>query len=398
MIATETTPQLDTIPLVDVAWQHRQVRAQIDAAWEHHVTDLTCDGAHFCKKLEAEFVAHFGEGSFAVSVQSGLAAQFLALKAIGVGAGDEVITVPNSDMATTGAISHTGARPVLVDVDATHNIDPTQIEAAITPRTRAILPVHLYGRPAEMEAVCAIARKHNLWVVEDATLALGAAYRGHKAGLLGDAAFFSFAPRKVLGGLGNGGMVVTRSEELARHVSLLKGYGLDPANGERPIAERHQFSKLSHLLEGYNLKMDGLNAAVVSAKFAHLEAWNALRNAIAQRYSAAFAALDGVGTPDVPAHIRHAWRNYVVTVPEGQRDAMRESMRLQGVTTSTLYAPPVHLQPVYAEMKLGEGSFPVAEALSRQVICLPIYPGMSEDQVERVIAAFKSSFFATQAS
>ncbi|MBI1296496.1 erythromycin biosynthesis sensory transduction protein eryC1 [bacterium] len=398
MIVTETTPQLDTIPLVDVAWQHRQVRAQIDAAWEHHVTDPTCDGAHFCKKLEAEFRAYFGEGTYAVSVQSGLAAQFLALKAIGVGAGDEVITVPNSDLATTGAISHTGARPVLVDVDATHNLDPIKIEAAITPRTRAILPVHLYGRPAEMEAICAIARKHNLWVVEDATLALGATYHGQKAGLLGDAAFFSFAPRKVLGGLGNGGMVVTRSEEVARHVGLLKGYGLDPANGERPIAERHQFSKLSHLVEGHNLKMDGLNAAVVSAKFAHVEAWNALRNDIAQRYSAAFVALEGVDVPILPVYICHGWRNYVVTVPEGQRDAMRESMRLHGITTSTLYAPPVHLQPVYAEMKLGEGSFPVAEALSRQVICLPIYPGMSEEQVERVIAAFKSSFFATQAS
>src|SRR5262245_24402994 len=199
------------IPLVDVPWQHAQVRDEINRALDEILTDSVSDGAGFVAKLERDFAARLGEDVAAIGVQSGLAAELLVLEALGIGPGDEVITVPNSDIATTAAISQTGARFALVDVDPrTHNLDPDQLEAAITSRTRAIVPVHMYGLPAEMDAILAIARRHRLAVIEDATLAPGANYRGTPVGALADAAFFSFAPRKVIGGVGNGGMVTTR--------------------------------------------------------------------------------------------------------------------------------------------------------------------------------------------
>ncbi len=217
------------IPLVDVAWQHQQLRPTLERIFAQFLDDPACDGVAYCRDLEQAFAAYFGSEFHAVGVQSGSAAEFLALKALGIGPGDEVITVPNSDMATTAAISHVGARFVMVDVDAqTHNMDPAQIEAAITAQTRAIMPVHMYGLPADMQAIQAIADAYGLLVVEDATLALGAQRAGIKAGTWGDAAFFSFAPRKVLGAMGNGGMVLTRSADVARAVSTLQGLWARP--------------------------------------------------------------------------------------------------------------------------------------------------------------------------
>jgi len=379
-----------TISLVDVAWQHRQVRDELDRAYDELLTDPTCDGVGFCHALEAQFADFMGEGVYAVSVQSGRAAQFLALLALGIGAGDEVITVPNSDMATTAAISHTGARFVLVDVDErTHNMDPAKIEAAITPRTRAIVPVHMYGLPAEMDAICEIARRHDLHVLEDATLALGAEYRGQKVGAIGDGGFFSFAPRKVMGCIGNGGMVVTKDPALARQVQRLKGYGLEPERGELPIAQRHLAAGALHTLEGHNLKMDGIQAAVVSAKLPHAAEWGTMRQAIADRYTAALNGLPDVEPPFVPEYMRHAWRNYVITTP--RRDDVRAHLRERGITSAVLYTPPVHLQPAYAELGLGPGSFPVAEALAGALLGLPIFPGMTDEQVEAVIEAVEEA-------
>lgn len=372
-----------TIPLVDVAWQHRQVREELDRAYDALLTDPTCDGAGFCHALEAEFAAFMGMGVHAVSVQSGRAGQFLALLALGIGPGDEVITVPNSDMATTAAISHTGARFVLVDVDQrTHNMDPALIESAITPRTRAIVPVHMYGLPAEMDAIYAIARRHDLYVLEDATLALGATYRGQSVGTLGHGGFFSFAPRKVLGSIGNGGMFVTKDAALARQVRRLKGYGLEPEQGEAPIAQRHLAAGTLHTLEGHNLKMDGIQAAVVSAKLRHVAEWGAMRQAIAERYTTQLASSPEVEPPFVPEYMQHAWRNYVITLP--RRDAVREHLRQRGITSAVLYTPPVHLQPAYQARNLAPGAFPVAEALAESLLALPIYPGMTDAQVDVV--------------
>lgn len=374
------------IPLVDVAWQHRQVRGEIDRALDTLLTDVTCDGVEFVVALERAIEERLGGGVFAIGVQSGLAAEFLALTALGIGAGDEVITVPNSDLATTAAISHTGARFVLVDIDPrTHNLDPDRLEAAITPRTRAIVPVHLYGLPAEMDAICAIARRRGLVVVEDATLALGASYRGAPVGTIGEVGCFSFAPRKVLGGTGNGGLVTTRDPALAERVRLLKGYGLDPTRGEAPIRQRQEYAASEHLVEGHNLKLDPLQAAIISAKLGQLDAWTARRREIAARYAARLAGIAGVTPPMAPPHMEHAWRNYVARVMD--RDAVRARLRARGIASSVLYAPPVHLQPVYRSLGLGPGSFPRAEAAAREILGLPIHPGMTNHDVDEVAAA-----------
>jgi dTDP-4-amino-4,6-dideoxygalactose transaminase len=378
------------IPLTDVAWQHRQVRADIDLAIDRILTDVHADGAELIAALEATMARRLGEGVRAIAVQSGLAAEFLVLKGLGIGPGDEVITVPNSDIATTAAISHTGARFVLVDVDArTHNLDPNLIEAAVTPRTRAIVPVHMYGLPAAMDEINDIARRHELHVIEDATLALGAMYHRAEVGTLGDAAFFSFAPRKVLGGTGRGGLVATRDAVLAARVRLLKGYGLDPGKGEAPISQRQWHAGLDHHAEGFNLQLNPMEAAVVNAKLVQANTWAARRQAIADRYAELMAGIPGIVAPEVPPGLRHAWRNYVVRVP--YRDRVRTRLRERGIATGVLYTPPIHLQTIYRELGMGPGSFPVAEALARDLLCLPIHPGLTDEQVDTVAAAVTAS-------
>lgn len=371
------------IPLTDVAWQHRQVRAEIDDAFDRLLTDPTCDGAPFVKHLEDAFAAYHGDGSIAVSAQSGLAAQTLLLRAYGIGPGDEVITAPNSDLATTAAISHVGATFVLADVArGTFHLDPAAVETAIGPRTRAIVAIHMYGQPAAMDDLRAVARAHGLLLLEDAALALGGSVGARLAGTLGDGAFFSFAPRKVLGGTGSGGMVLVRDPAIARRIRLLRGYGLDPDIQELPIAVRHREPSHAHLVEGYNLRLDGIEAAVVAAKLRHVDRWRELRQAVADRYDARFASAAGIETPHIPPGVRSAWRNYTVLVED--RDGLRTHLHAHGITAGTLYAPPVHLQPVYAYRGLGAGSFPVAEAQGERLLCLPIYPGLEPAQVDRI--------------
>ena len=336
-----------TIPLTDVAWQHRQVRAEIQAAFDRLLDDPTCDGAPFIDDLEL------------------------------------AITVPNSDLATTAAISHVGASFVLVDVaEGTFQIDPVAAERAITPRTKALLPVHMYGAPAPMPALQRLAEAHDLLLIEDAALGLGAELAGTRVGTFGDGAFFSFAPRKIVGGVGNGGVALIRDPEVAYRVRQLRGYGLDPEVQELPIAERHRRRGQQHVVEGYNLRLDGIQAAIVAAKVRHLDAWAALRRQVAARYDERFAGVAGIETPVVPAGARPAWRNYTVLVD--QRDGLRNHLLARGITVGTLYTPPVHLQPVYAHLGMGPGSYPVAEAQAERLLCLPIYPGMHRAQVDRV--------------
>ncbi len=383
-------PVPGAIPLTDVAWQHREVRDEIEGAFRTLTEDPTCDGAAFAHALEHAFEARFGAPWFAVTAQSGLAAQALLLRAWGIGPGDEVVTAPNSDLATTAAISHVGARFVLADVaPGTFHLDPEAAARAITPRTKALLPIHMYGQPAAMAALRALADAHGLLLFEDAALALGASADGAPAGTFGDGAFFSFAPRKVMGGLGNGGLALVKDADVARRMRLLRGYGLDPDVQDLPIAERHLLPGQVHVAEGYNLKIDGLNAAVVHAKFRRLDAWGALRRAVADRYDAALADAPGVERPGRPAGTTSAWRNYTILVD--RRDGLRAHLRSRGITSSVLYAPPVHLQPVYADLGLGgPGTFPVAEAQAPRILCLPIYPGMTADQVDRVAGAVRA--------
>jgi dTDP-4-amino-4,6-dideoxygalactose transaminase len=380
----------ERIPLVDVAWQHAQVRDAIDRAVDRLLRDPTCDGLPFVQALEADVAAYHGPGWEAVGVQSGTAAEVLLLRGLGIGPGDDVITVPNSDLATTAAISHVGARFRLVDVRETgHAMDPASVEAAITPSTRAILVVHMHGAPGPAAELAAIARDRGLLLLEDATLALGARHGGRLAGTLGDGAFVSFAPRKVIGGTGNGGMVLTRDPEVASRVRLLRGYGQDPAVMDRPIATRQAGGQV-HVAEGYNLKLDGIQAAIVRAKLRRLEAWNELRRAVAARYEAGLAGITGVETPRTTAGVRPAWRNYTLRVD--RREDLRAHLHARGIATAALYTPPVPLQPVYAHLGLGPGSFPVAEAQAPRILCLPIYPGMAAAQVDRVVEGVRSFF------
>jgi dTDP-4-amino-4,6-dideoxygalactose transaminase len=228
-----------------------------------------------------------------------------------------------------------------------------------------------------------------LKVVEDATLALGAQYRGTRTGLLGDAAFFSLAPSKVLGGTSNGGIVVTTDPDLTFRVRLLRGYGLEPEVADTPIHKRQSLAGYSHLAEGYNLKLDVMQAAVAGVKFTQVDDWGARRQAAADRYTERFADVPAVETPVVPPHMRHAWRNYIVKVPK--RDAVRERLRQNGIASGVLYIPPIHLQPVYSGLGLGPGSFPNAELVAKSLLCLPMHPGLSTDQIDTVTESVKAA-------
>ncbi len=240
----------------------------------------------------------------------------------------------------------------------------------------------MYGQPTATGELRRLAEAHGLLLLEDAALALGASVHGERAGTFGDGGFFSFAPRKVMGGVGNGGMALVRDADVARRFRLLRGYGLDPDLQDRPVAERHLHAGQSHLAEGFNLKLDGIQAAIVHAKFRHLDTWGALRRAVAARYDERLADVPGLERPHVPPGVVPAWRNYTVLV--AHREALRAHLRERGITTGALYTPPVHLQPVYAHLGLGAGAFPVAESQADRLLCLPIYPGMTEDQVDRV--------------
>ncbi len=376
------------IPVYDATIQHRRLLPELEAAVREVLLNGQSDVVPQVSGLEQEIGDWLG-GCYAVGVQSGTAALFLILKALGIGPGDEVITAPNSDMATTSAVSHTGARFVLCDVNPdTMNLNPVLLEAARTPRTKAILPVHLYGHPADMDPITAFARRHGLLVVEDATLSLGATYHGQYTGLIGAAGALSFAAHKVIGGAGNGGMVVTKDPSLALRVRTLRGYGQHPVRQEVPPELRHTLDDQEYLVEGYNLRLDSLQAALIRVKLRRLREWQAERQALADRYARHFAG-SVVQAPIVRPGCTHAWRNYVVLLPD--RDRVRQALRHRGIATQALYVPAVHLHPVYAPLGLGPGSFPVAERLTAHLLGLPMYPGLAPEHVDEVAAAVLES-------
>lgn len=375
------------VPMADVAWQHGQVRAELDDAWTALLDDPYCDGAPFVERLETAIADRFGgHGMHVVTTQSGLAAQALVLRALGIGPGDEVVTAPNSDLATTAAISHVGATFVLADLrEGSFHLDPDAVRRAIGPRTKAVVAVHMYGIPAYVEEVRAVCEEAGVAYLEDAALALGAQVDGVPAGCLGEAGWFSFAPRKILGGVGNGGVALVRDPEVARRVHLLRGYGLPPARQDLPLRERHRAVGHEHLAEGFNLRLDGIHAAVVAAKWPHLDAWNATRARIAAIYDAAFADVAGIETPQVRPGVVPAWRNYPILLDD--RDAVRAALHRANVDAAVLYGPPVHLQAVYRHLGLGRGAFPVAERTFERLLCLPVHPGMDEETATYVVDA-----------
>ena len=324
--------------------------------------------------FEADYAAYC-QADHCVGVGNGLDALTLALRAMDVGPGDEVIVAANGYIATLLAVSMTGATPVLVEPDpATHNLDPTRVEAAITPRTRVILPTHLYGQPADLDALLAIARAHGLRLLEDGAQAHGSRYKGRRVGAHGDAVTWSFYPSKNLGALGDGGAVTTNDAALAKRIRTLGNYG----SATRYVNDER----------GVNTRLDPLQAAVLRAKLPHLDEWNARRRAIAGRYMAAFAGI-GVGLPHVPEWADPAWHLFVVTLAD--RDAFQARLRAAGVETLIHYPIPPHRQLAYADLGLPAGSFPIAEQLASQVLSLPIGPQMSDAEVEWVIAAVQEA-------
>ena len=370
-----------TVPYLDLRAQYRGIKPEIDAAIAG-VLDSTqfILGAEVAG-FEKDFAAYCGT-SDCIALNSGTSALHLALLAAGIGAGDEVITVPFTFVASVAAVIYTGARPVLVDIDPrSFTLDPGAIEAAITPRTKAILPVHLYGQPADMDPIMEIARRHGLVVIEDAAQAHGAKYKGRAAGSIGDIACFSFYPAKNLGAYGEGGAVTTNNAEYARTIRSLRDWGQD--------------RKYHHVLRGYNYRMEGFQGAILRVKLRHLERWTEARRAIAGKYHQLLADCD-VELPVEMPWARHVYHVYTLRVDD--RENLQKALQTAGIQTAIHYAIPAHLQPAYADLAHGKGSFPHSEQAAEEVLALPIYPELSEQAVTHVADAVKKTAVRTTQS
>jgi dTDP-4-amino-4,6-dideoxygalactose transaminase len=349
---------------------HEGLRSDLQAA----ATRVLGSGRFVQGPEVAAFEGRFAEycgARHAVALNSGTSALHLALLAAGVRAGDEVITVPLTFVATVSAIEYTGARVVLVDVDPRYyTLDPERLERAITARTRAIVPVHLYGQPADMTPIRDVARRHGLVVIEDACQAHGASYDGKRTGTLGDLACFSFYPSKNLGACGEGGAVVTNDPAFDRKIRMLRDWG--------------QETKYIHVLKGFNYRMEELQAAILGVKLPHLETWNESRRRSADHYRELLG--DGpLRPPEERPGTRHVYHVYPVRVRD--RRAVQARLREAGVETGVHYPEPVHLMPAFADLGYGPGSFPVSEAVAREELSLPMYPGLERDQITHVVSA-----------
>lgn len=357
------------IPLVDLHAQYLTIQNEIEEAFARVIKNSAFIGGDDLRQFEKEF-SDYCEVKACVGVGNGTDALYLALRALGIGAGDEVITVAHTFIATAETISLTGARPIFVDVrEDTMVMDADRLEAAITPRTRAIVPVHLYGQPCDMDRIIEIARRHRLKVVEDAAQAHGARWRGRRAGTFGDAACFSFFPGKNLGAYGDGGAVVSQDETLIQRIRKLANHG--------------RLDKYIHESEGVNSRLDGLNAAVLRVKLRHLDDWNTAR----RRHAAQYVQLLS-GSADLPAVDSRAepvWHLFVIRVPE--RDRMLAALQQQGIAAGIHYPIPLHRQPAYEHLKIAEGALPITERLAANIISLPLYPEMTPDQITAVSRA-----------
>lgn len=361
------------IPFVDLKAQYASIREEVNTAIQGILDSCQFTLGSEVAQFEKEFAAYSGAG-IGIGVNTGTSALHLALLAAGIGPGDEVITVSHTFVASVAAIHYTGAKPVLVDIDpVTYTMDVGAIEAAITPRTRAILPVHLYGQMADMDPILAMARKHGLVVIEDACQAHGAEYKGRRAGSLGDMGCFSFYPGKNLGAYGEGGMVVTGNEEYARKVRMLRDWGAE--------------KKYHHVLKGYNFRLEGVQGAVLRVKLRYLEGWTEARRSAAAHYDALFAN-SGIPTPHTAAHNRHVYHIYAIRT--ASREAWQDALNAQGIQTGIHYPIPVHLLPAYADLGYKQGQLPHTEKAANEVLSLPMFPELTAPQRETVVAAVKT--------
>lgn len=357
------------VPLLDLKAQYKSIKPEIDAA----IADVM-ESQHFILGPKVEqlekTVADYSKCSHAIGVSSGSDALLACLMAEDIGTGDEVITTPYSFFATAGAISRLGAIPVFVDIDpATYNLDISQVSSKVTPKTRAIIPVHLYGQMADMDPLMRIAAEHDLVVIEDAAQAIGAEYKGRRAGSIGHYGCFSFFPSKNLGGAGDGGMVVTNDAQRGEKVRCLRGHGAKP--------------KYYHKLVGGNFRLDALQAAVVSAKLPHLDDWTSARQRNAKQYDQLFGKADlPIGLPAVVAN-RHIFNQYVIRVTK--RDELQAYLKQKGVGTEVYYPVPLHLQECFAYLGYKPGAFPESERAAKETLALPIHPELTDAQARFVV-------------
>ncbi|MBE9189322.1 DegT/DnrJ/EryC1/StrS family aminotransferase [Gloeocapsopsis crepidinum LEGE 06123] len=361
------------IPFVDLKAQYNSIKDEINTTVLKLLESTQFVLGDEVAAFEKEFAAYC-DADYGIAVNTGTSALHLALLTAGVVPGDEVITTPFTFVATVAAIGYTGATPVFVDIDpVSYTIDVTQIEQAITERTKAILPVHLYGQPADMEPILAIARRYGLIVIEDAAQAHRAEYKGQRVGSIGELGCFSFYPGKNLGAYGEGGMVVTNNPEYACTIKMLRDWG--------------QERRYHHVLKGYNYRMEGLQGAILRVKLPHLDKWTEARRTHAAQYDKLLPS--GVKTPTVMPYSHHVYHVYAVR--SQQRDRLQQRLQDQGIQTGIHYPIPVHLQQAYAELGYQPGDFPVAEAVANEVLSLPMYPELPQEHLETIIAAVRES-------
>lgn len=361
---------MNNIPLVGLYDQYQTIKPEIDAAIENIINRSAFVGGDDVREFEAEFTAYC-ETAGCVGVGNGTDAIYLTLRAMGIGPGDEVITVAHTFIATSEAISMTGARPVFVDIrEDTMLMDPALIEKAITPRTKAIVAVHLYGQPCDMDAIMQIAERHGVKVIEDAAQAHGARWRGRRVGSIGDAACFSFYPGKNLGAFGDAGAVVSNDVELLEKVRMVANHG--------------RLEKYTHKMEGVNSRLDGLQAAILRVKLRHLDNWNESRRRHADFY---FEALTGgdLQMPVVHEHAEPVWHLFVVRVSD--RAGLQAALKQEGIATGVHYPVPLHQQPAYEERDIARQSLPVTELVAGRVVSLPMYPELTSAQLETIVNA-----------
>ncbi|RJQ80695.1 MAG: DegT/DnrJ/EryC1/StrS family aminotransferase [Desulfobacteraceae bacterium] len=366
------------IPFLDLKAQYQQIENEVVPAIKEAMANGAFIGGPQVTGFEEEFAA-FCDSAFCVGVGSGTDALRFALMAAGVGPGHEVITVPNTFIATGEAVSQVGARPIFVDIkEDTCNIDPEKIAAAITPKTRAILPVHLYGQTADMDAILQIARKHNLLVIEDACQAHGALYKGKKAGSMSIAGCFSFYPGKNLGAFGEAGAVVTQDEELAKKMRIIRDHG--------------QEKKYYHMMEGYNGRLDAIQAAVLRIKLKKLPAWNAARQKHAKHYNELLSSIPGITIPTQAEFAQSVYHLYVIHTDK--RDALQQYLSEKGIATGLHYPLPLHLQAAYKDLGYKKGAFPKTENSAAKLLSLPMFAELTNTQIEYIAKTIKE--FMTQ--
>lgn len=373
------------VPFLDLKAQYQKIKEEIDQAIADVVSEQQFILGPKVKALE-ETIAAYSSARHGIGVASGSDALMLSLVAVRVGPGDEVITTPFTFFATAGSISKVGAKPVFVDIDPkTYNLDPAQIEERVTPATKALIPVHLFGQCANMEPIKEMAQKYDLWLIEDAAQAIGAEYSKDsltrkRAGNIGDLGCFSFYPSKNLGGFGDGGMVTTNDDDLAHRVRLLRVHGAS--------------SKYYHQLIGVNSRLDALQAAVLLIKFRYLEGWTEKRQENAAYYDQLFEDINrralGIETPHVQYSNRHIYNQYIIRVPK--RDELRGFLSQEGIGTDIYYPLPLHLQECYRDLGYEEGDFAHAERAANETLALPIYPELTREQQEYVVAKIGEFF------